>query len=137
MTPPVPYSPRILVIGSDPALRELYHEGLPWAGCAIEFVSDIADAMTNGFVPDIMLADLPTSPHTPAALLHLREFADVVGSTLIALTDDRSILAQAPISATCQVLVRPCPPETLWDALATAMTGRDVAVTADDWRQTP
>jgi CheY-like chemotaxis protein len=137
MTAPNPSSPRILVIGSDPSLRELCQAGLPWAGCATEFVSDIADAMTNGFVPDVMLADLPADPHTRAALLHLREFADVVGSTLIALTDDRSILARPPVSPDCQVLLRPCPPETLWDALATAITGRDTALTADDWPRDP
>jgi len=132
MPSPPSASPLILVIGSDPALYELCRDALPWSGCATEFVGDIADAMTHDVAPDIMVADLPAGPHAAAGLMHLREFADAIGSTVIALTTDESILAHADASATCQVLVRPCQPETLWDALAIAMTGRNAARSADE-----
>jgi hypothetical protein len=126
MTPPGSHGskcPRILVIGSDPTLREFCRDGLPWAGCATEFAGDIADAMTGGYTPDVMLADLPHGPHAAAALVHLQEFADAVGSRLIALTDDLAIIEHAPTQV--QVLFRPCPAETLWDALAIAMAERE------------
>ena len=120
-SPPSPNCARILVIGSDPVLREFCRDGLPWAGCNTEFVGDIADAITGGFTPDIVVADLPHGPHTAATLTHLREFADAVGSSLIALTDDRGLVERSPASGSVQVLFRPCPPEALWDALAIAM----------------
>jgi DNA-binding response OmpR family regulator len=122
----------ILVIGSDPALRELCRDALPWSGYATEFAEDLADAMTNGVVPDVMVADLPRGPHTAALLLHLREFAEVVGSAVIALTDDASVVATA--SANVHVLGRPCQAEMLWDALATALMGREAMRALNDCR---
>jgi CheY-like chemotaxis protein len=119
--------PRILVIGADPALREFCRDGLPWAGCSTEFARDIADAMTGGFMPDVMLADLPSGPHKVAALRHLKEYADTIGSALIALTDDPALVEQLQPTVTVQVLFRPCAPETLWDALAIAITEREAA----------
>lgn len=128
MTPPgadATRCPRILVIGSDPTLREFCRDGLPWAGCATEFAGDISDAMTGGYSADVMLADLPIGPNSAATLRHLHEYADAVGSTLIALTDDLSLIERFSSSSSLQVLFRPCPPETLWDALAIAMTERE------------
>ena len=135
-TPGSPTYPRILVIGRDPALREFCRDGLPWAGCATEFARDIADAMTIGFVPDVLVADLPAGPHSAAMLQRLREFAAHFGSTVIALTDDRSLVEHGSTCAECQVLFRPCPPEALWDALAIAMA-RETPVKQDDWRKYP
>lgn len=119
--------PRILVIGADPALREFCRDGLPWAGCSTEFAGDIADAITGGFTPDVILADVPSGPHNVAALMHLKEYADTIGSALITLTDDLSLIEQLQPSLTVQVLFRPCPPETLWDALAIAIADREAA----------
>ena len=127
--PSLPF-PRILVIGSDPAVRELCRESLPWAGCATEFAADIADAMTSDFAADVVLADLPAGAQAAAALLHLREFAAAAGSTVIALTDDPALLAGAPDLAGVQVLARSCSAETLWDALAIATTDEDEPLTA-------
>ena len=125
--------PLILVIGSDPVLHELCRERLPWAGYATEFVDDVAEAMTNRVVPDVMLADLPAGPHAAAVLTHLCEFAGVVGTTVIALTDDPSLLERGTDSGACQVLARACPPEALWDALAIAITSRTTPPRADEW----
>jgi hypothetical protein len=137
MTSSLPLSPTIVVIGSDPALQELCREALPWAGCATEFAADVADAMTTGLVPDVMLADLPKGPHTAATLMHLREFAEAIGSRVIALTHDRSVAAEASVGRNVQVLLRPCQPEALWDALATALAGVDAPLIADDCRPDP
>jgi CheY-like chemotaxis protein len=134
MTAYTPAAPIILVIGSDPSLRELCRDGLPWAGYATEFVEDVADAMTSGIVPDVMVADLPAGPHTAAILMHLREFGEAIGSAVIALTDDVSLVAPASASAHVQVLVRPCQAELLWDALAMAMMGRHALLAPDDCR---
>jgi hypothetical protein len=119
--------PRILVIGADPALREFCRDGLPWAGYSTEFVGDIADAMTGGFTPDVLIADLPKGPQTAAALIHLKEYADAIGSALIAMTDDLALIERVQPTVALQVLLRPCPPETLWDALAIAMAEREAA----------
>jgi DNA-binding NtrC family response regulator len=124
----------ILVIGSDPALRELCREGLPWAGCATEFAEDLAEAMTSGVVADVIVADLPRGPHTAALLMHLGEFAEAIGSAVIALTDDASLAAAATESASVQVVGGPWHAERLWDALATALLGRYAMRAPNDCR---
>jgi hypothetical protein len=121
--PPSQKSPRILVIAADQALREFCRDGLPWAGCATEFACDIADAINTGFEPDVLLVDLPTR-HAEQQLNQARAFADKVGSALIALTDDLTLIEQEATNGV-QFLFRPCPPETLWDALAIAITQHD------------
>lgn len=116
-------SPRILVIAADQGLREFFRDGLPWAGCAIEFARDMTDARNSEFEPDVLLVDLPADD--AAKLLDLlREYARTLGSSLIALTDDAKLI-QREKAGGVQFLFRPCPPETLWDALAIAMADRD------------
>ena len=116
-------SPRILVIAADQDLREFCRDGLPWAGCATEFARDIADAISTGFEPDVLVVDLPAGD-AAERLNQLREFADAIGSAVIALTDDLTLIQQQPKRGV-QFLSRPCPPETLWDALAVAITQRE------------
>lgn len=113
--------PRILVIGGDDSLREFCREGLPWAGCVTEYARDVADAVSGEFRADVVVVDLPGGT-SPATIRRVLEFADAHGSKVIALTDDLAIFGR-PIAG-AQVLFRPCPPETLWDALAIAIAER-------------
>jgi hypothetical protein len=115
--------PRILVIAADPRLREFCRDGLPWAGCITEYADDISDAITGDFLPDVIVLDLPANGTHAEQLRHLREYADDVGSRVIALTDDLDLIIQGP--AGVQVLFRPCPAELLWDALAVAVDDRN------------
>ena len=119
-----PRLPRILVIAADPSLREFCRDGLPWSGCATEYANDIADAVATGFNPDVLVVDLPRNGTHADMLQGLCQYADAIGSTVIALTDDLELIDQAP-KAGVQLLLRPCPPEMLWDALAVAMTSAE------------
>ena len=116
--------PRILVIAADPSLREFCRDGLPWAGCTIEFADDLTHAIECEVDPDVILIDLIGNGTQAATLARLREYAAAVRSPVIALTDDRS-LAEEDSMAGMHLLHRPCPPERLWDALALAIADHD------------
>ena len=116
--------PRILVIAADQPLRDFCRDGLPWSGCAIEFVRDLADAMTCGFDPDVVVIDVPVGGARQKLFEHLCEYADAIGGAVIALTDDFELLRRTPRRGV-QFVLWPCPPETLWDALAVAIAGGD------------
>jgi hypothetical protein len=116
--------PRILVIAADQPLRDFCRDGLPWAGCAIEFVRDLTDALTCGFDPDVVLFDVPADRGSSVLFQHLCEYAEAIGSSVIALSDDFDLLRRPPRNRV-QVVLWPCPPETLWDALAVAIAGGD------------
>jgi len=119
-----PHHSTVLVVGGDGALREFCRSRLGRLGCAVQFARDVADAMTGGFSPDVMVADLPQDLHTIARLRHLEEFAEAIGSALVALTDD-AVLLQRPVSASpVQVLPRPCAPDSLWHAVVIANAAR-------------
>lgn len=116
--------PRILVVTNDVELRQLCREGLPWAGCLTEFVPDANEAARTDFEPDVIVADLLPPTEGPAILRQLLHLAERTHSRVIALTDDLALIARAPVPHV-QILFRPCPPETLWDALAIAMVERE------------
>jgi CheY-like chemotaxis protein len=125
---PVPQSvtphATVLVVGGDNALREFCRSRLVRLGCAVQFARDIADAMTGGFSPDVMVADLPLDHHTAARLRHLEEFAEAIGSALVALTDDAVLLQRPLATSVVQVLPRPCAPDSLWHAVVIANAAR-------------
>lgn len=116
--------PRILVIAAEQPLRDFCREGLPWSGCAIEFVRDLADAITSGFDPDVVVVDVPIGGGRLKLFEHLCEYADAIGCSVIALTDDFELLRQTS-RRRVQFVLWPCPPEALWDALAVAIAGGD------------
>jgi hypothetical protein len=122
--PPVPTS-RVLIIGGDRSLREFCRDRLAWIGCAVHFARDITDVITNGFAADIMVADLPGGEHAAATLRHLAEYAEATSSALIALADDLAVMSGLPaIISPVQVLLRPCAPDALCQAVAIARSGR-------------
>jgi AmiR/NasT family two-component response regulator len=112
--------PRILVIAEDQSLCDFCRDGLPWSGCAIEFVRDLSDAITCGFEPDVVLVDVPSNGAGQTLLQHLCEYAEAIRSAVIALTDDLELLQRTRRNGV-QFVSRPCPPEALWDALAVAI----------------
>jgi hypothetical protein len=114
--------PRILVIAAEQPLRDFCREGLPWSGCAIEFVRDLADAITSGFDPDVVVVDVPLGGGRRKLFEHLCEYAEAIGCSVIALTDDFELLRRAS-RRKVQFVLWPCPPEALWDALAVAIAG--------------
>jgi hypothetical protein len=114
--------PRILVIAADPRLREFCRDGLPWAGCVTEYADDVGDAIAGDFLPDVIVLDLPATGTHAEQLRDLCEYADVIGSSIIALTDDLDLIVRGPVGV--QVLFRRCPAELLWDALAAAVDNR-------------
>jgi hypothetical protein len=116
--------PRILVIAASQPLRDFCRDGLPWAGCATEFVRDLSDALTCGFDPDVVVFDVPARGDNPKVFQHLCEYAEAIGSSVIALTDDFDLLRR-PRRNGVQVVLWPCAPETLWDTLAVAIAGGD------------
>jgi len=108
------------VVGGDRCLREFCRDRLAWIGCAVHFAHDVTDVITNGFAADVVVADLPCGTHAAATLGHLAEYAEAIGSALVALTDDLTLLAAHPAASPVQLLVRPCAADALCHAVALA-----------------
>jgi len=122
-TPPIATS-RVLIVGGDRCLREFCRDRLAWIGCAVHFARDVTDVITNGCAADVVVADLPCGTHAAATLRHLAEYADAIGSAVVALTDDLTLIAGHPAASPVQLLPRPCPADALCHAVTMARSGR-------------